>query len=330
MIKKNNKTQKIVWLLFAGVFLNVLFWTAGYYTLSIKLNELDKGSSFSSESYKAHYAFITEDSNDEFWNKVYEAAKEKGEENNVYVELFGADLQRNYSVSQLFEMAIESRVDGIIINPNGDDFVSQIELASRRGIPVVTILDDCKSDDQICFVGISRYNLGLEYGKQILSMGRKQIKKIVVLLEDNEQIESQKLVVAGIRDKIKGYNFELRTEKIRKKSTFHAEEDIRNIILDQEKKPDVFICLTGDDTDCTIQQIIEFNQVGRIRLIGYFDSENAKEAINKRIVHSVIGVDGNQMGKRAVQAMVNYRMQIEISAVYDIDVYKVDYGDINS
>lgn len=329
-----QKTQKqIIWLLLSGIFLIILFWLAAYFILTERINDLDLDKNLANESYQEHYAFIVNDYNDEFWVKVYEAAKKKGEESNIYVELFGADLQERYSVSQLFEMAMAAEVDGIIVNPNSTDCAEKIKQAKDRGIPVVTVLDDCKSDDQICFVGINRYNLGVEYGKQILkldmgnSSGRIG-KRVVILLEDNEQIESQKLIVAGIREKVKGYGFEIRTEKIRKKSMFHAEEDIQNIIFDKEKKPDIFICLTGDDTACTIQSLVEFNQVGLIQLIGYFDSEEAKEAIRKRIVDSVIGVDETQVGEQAVQAIINYTEKTEFSAIFDVDVYTVDYNDV--
>jgi ribose transport system substrate-binding protein len=191
------------------------------------------------------------------------------------------------------------------------------------------VLDDCKSDGQICFVGISRYNQGVEYGKQILDMGIKKAQEVVVLLEDNEQLEKQKLVVAGIRNKLQGHDIELRTERLRTRSTFHTEEDIRNIIVNAERRPDVFICLTSDDTLHTIQQIVEYNQVGQIKIIGYFDSEEAREAISKQIMYSVIGVNGSHMGEQAVQAIINYKNHQKISAVYDIDFYRVNYMDVN-
>ena len=64
---------------------------------------------------------------------------------------------------------IRASVDGIIVT--GDDEEETVELideAVDAGIPVVTILSDCIESRRQCFVGSNNYNIGQEYGRQIL------------------------------------------------------------------------------------------------------------------------------------------------------------------
>ena len=84
---------------------------------------------------------------------------------------YGTDLPVEYSVPELLRIAIDSSVDGIIVA--GDDSSETTELINEavdQDIPVVTVLSDSMSSLRQCFVGISNYSLGEEYGKQAINL----------------------------------------------------------------------------------------------------------------------------------------------------------------
>ena len=53
------------------------------------------------KTYDYHYAMITDAGDSDFWDKVYESAKETGLKNSVYVERFGSGLAVEYTKKQL-------------------------------------------------------------------------------------------------------------------------------------------------------------------------------------------------------------------------------------
>ena len=51
---------------------------------------------------------ITEDSKSDFWQSVYRGAYERGQEENVYVDLLGDHLSQEYSRADLMRIAMSS------------------------------------------------------------------------------------------------------------------------------------------------------------------------------------------------------------------------------
>ena len=87
--------------------------------LKVKIHEIQKtGNGQESEYYEHHYVMITDDRDSLFWQSVYEGAKAEAEENGNYVEFLGTNLSKDYSETELMQIAINEHVDGIIIEAN--------------------------------------------------------------------------------------------------------------------------------------------------------------------------------------------------------------------
>ena len=95
------------------------------------------------EKYDQYYVMITEDRKPDFWQSVYRGAYERGQAENVYVDLLGEHLSQEYSRSDLMRIAMTSGVDGILVESDESDEMSElIDEAVDRGIPVVTLYGD--------------------------------------------------------------------------------------------------------------------------------------------------------------------------------------------
>ena len=117
------------------------------------------------EKYDRYYVMITEDRKSDFWQSVYRGAFERGQEENVYVDLLGEHLSQEYTRAELMRIAMSSGVDGIFVESDESDEMSQmIDEAVERGIPVVTLYGDNTHSARCSFVGVGSYNLGREYG----------------------------------------------------------------------------------------------------------------------------------------------------------------------
>jgi ribose transport system substrate-binding protein len=299
---------------FIIIFIGMLF----YKNRAAQVNAAD---SQNYQKYKYHYAIISEEADALLWEAIYQGALEKGKEQDVYVEKIGRDLSVSYSLKDLMKIAIAAKVDGIIIEPNGEeDITGLINEAEEMHIPVVTVLRDDPESSRKSFVGINSYSQGQTYGKQVLEVIGEGNRKITVLLNSDSKDAGQNVIYSGIREMVSDYDVEVEPVKVNTQSTFSSEEDIRNIIRDSRNPTDVLVCLTAADTLCARQAVVDYNKVGDIDIIGYYDSELILSAIELGIIHSTMTIDAKQMGAYCVEALTEYRENGKVNEYFTVDI----------
>lgn len=274
-----------------------------------------------SKSYSKHYALILEDLDSAFSNSIYEGAKLRGELFNVYVEKLGEDLPFSYDVYERFKMAIYEDVDGIIVEGSGDRDLSElIDRAVDSGIPVVTIIKDSPNSKRISFIGAGRYQLGKTYGQQILSLTNEKTLNVVVLSDTDDNSANPDIMLAGLKDTLVDANVDIQFASIDRKNSFASEETIHNIIMNSDNFPDVIVCLDAIDTISAYQTLVDNNQVGKIQIIGYYNSAIIQSAIEKEIIHSTIVVDTKQIGRYCIDALNEYAKYNRVSDYIAVDI----------
>jgi ribose transport system substrate-binding protein len=151
-----------------GILLVIALFTVGI-ILYKHFNPMgDRNINSEEMKYEKHYVLISKDITTTFWQSVYRSAKKEARKNHIYLEQVGSNLSEEYSLEDYLRISIASKVDGIIINPDGSKGVTKlIKEATDKGIPVITILHDESDSKRVSFVGINSYELGLVYGKQI-------------------------------------------------------------------------------------------------------------------------------------------------------------------
>lgn len=285
------------------------------------------------QTYQSYYVLITDQRKTPFWESVYEGAVSAAEKSGVYVELLGADLDEEYDKEQLMEIAIASKVDGIIVEADDSNKMTQlIREADNAGIPVVTALGDNALGGRKSFAGVSSYNLGKEYGKQVCEIYKKksyETMTALVLLDADETNTNQNTILTAIREMIESEqlsgNIQLETSLIDKQSAFSSEESIRDIFLQEEESlPEVIVCLDEQDTTCVYQAVVDHNKVGEVEILGYYESDTIRSAIEKNIIAATITVDTQQMGELCVEALNEYREMGYVSDYFAVDTQLID------
>lgn len=305
-------------LMFLGVIFVCLFF---FFYTSEKISEKD---TLAYNTYSRHYVMITGSEDSDFWDRVYESALEEGKTRGVYVERFGENLAVKYDRNELLELAIQASVDGIIVPGDEDEAtVALLDMAVEREIPVVTVLRDSTMSLRQCFVGNNSYNLGKEYGKQILellaeedgeddaSLQTDASLRVLVLTDESRMDTSQNLILLGIRETLEQFLGEnhgvvVETALVDNTRSFSSEESIRDIFLNSEGLPDILVCLSAVHTRCAYQAAVDYNKVGTVQMLGYYDSEAILDAVAKNIIYSTIALDTDQMGRLCVQALDEY------------------------
>lgn len=289
------------------------------------------------EKYNKYYVMITEDRKSDFWQSIYRGAYERGLENNVYVDLLGEHLSQEYSRADLMRIAMSSGVDGIFVESDESDEMSEmIDEAVDRGIPVVTLYGDNTHSARCSFVGVGSYNLGREYGRQVLKLAEeetdKNLLKVAVLVNAYALNSAQNIVCSGIQDaleqeKLQGPEIQLSLITVDDTNAFSVEESIRDIFMDQTL-PDVIICLNELNTTCVYQAVVDYNCVGEIAILGYYDTDTILKAIDRNVINATISINTEQMGAFCVDALQEYYKYGNTSQYFTADVTVIDQNNV--
>ncbi|HWT27115.1 MAG TPA: substrate-binding domain-containing protein [Mobilitalea sp.] len=324
---RKNRVISIATISSFAVGLIIILLGMAYYKFQISKLGISDPTEYT--KYKYHYAIISEEADEPFWEAIYQGAQGKGKEQDTYVEKIGSNLSVNYSLSDLMEIAIASKVDGIIIEPNGESYMDDlINKADQAGIPVVTVLRDAPLSNRKSFIGINTYNQGQSYGLQVLQVVNEGRHKVAVLLNSDSKDTDQSIIYSNIVETVRNRKVEVDSATINTQSTFSSEEDIRNIIMNTENPPDVLVCLTAIDTLSAYQAVVDYNKVGDVDIIGYYDSDLILRAIQKNIIHSTMTIDAKQMGAYSVEALTEYRETKRVSDFFSVDINVINQKNV--
>lgn len=342
-LKRRKKSRIISIASISSILVGVLLIVSGMAYYKYQISELGITETADYHEYKYHYALISEEKDSEFWEAIYQGALEKGKEEEAYVERTGKNLSVSYSLGDRMKIAIASKVDGIILEPNGENAIYDlINEADEAGIPVVTVLkdsyqnkdnyqyhNDTKPSRRISFVDINSYSQGQAYGKQVAELLDGGKRDVVVLMNDDNKDSSQNVIYSSILEMIGSRQVSVKPETINTQNAFSAEEDIRNIIMDKDNPPDVLVCLTADDTLSAYRAVVEYNRVGQVDIVGYYDSDIILRAIEKNIVHSTMTTDAALMGAYCVEALTEYRRNHKVNDYYSVGITVINKDNVN-
>jgi ribose transport system substrate-binding protein len=301
-----------------------------------------------SNIYDKYYVMITDNYKSDFWKAVYKGALAKAREENIYVDLLGEQLSKDYSVEELMEIAIASQVDGIIVYANESAEMRElINRAVDTGIPVVTLYGDCTRSNRLSFVGVGGYSIGRMYGGQILDIIKEKRRqellesekltkrrkvKIKVLVSADALDTGQNIVISGIQDVLSQDNvtdseYAVSIVAVDNTNSFSVEESIRDIFLGEDI-PDVMVCLNELSTICTYQAVVVFNKVGEVSILGYYNSEAIVNAIKRGAVYSTVAIDSDQLGQYCSTALADYYEFGNTSEYYLADVTLINSDNV--
>lgn len=308
----NNRQLTVL----AILILLMVFVTIGSLGYLRRQTESSKGmQSQAYTEYQKHFAFVTDAVDDNFWQEIYEGAKAYGEAEGIYLEWTGRNLSVDYSKTELLQIAIMSDVDGILLEGDGSDETrALIDEAYQAGIPVVTIFSDSYDSKRQSFIGIGSYDLGREYGRQIVRIATKEMKNVLVLMDATVQDSGQSILFNGIKETLANegnhLNLTLETLAVNEETAFGGEEVIREIFQKNIRKeaelPDIIVCLNEKNTITAYQAAVDYNMVGKVEILGYYVTDTILEAISREVIAATIAVDSRQMGADSVKALEEY------------------------
>ncbi|ADL06336.1 substrate-binding domain-containing protein [Lacrimispora saccharolytica] len=324
----DNRKKSLLVLVLGGlsgiVFLTLL--TSSFYGYVLKKIGVEHAEN--TRTYRYHYVMIINNLDSQFWNDVYQSVRQEAALHDAYVELKGRNQSSEYTAVDFMDMSIAAKVDGILLEFTGEENLEErINEAAAKGIPVVTILNDAPATDRKSYVGINSYELGQEYGNQILKIlpGNARKARVMVLLHDNSIDSNQSQIFHQINNRMvtskeTGDRIKVEESKIPSGRAFEAEEIVRNLFQNPQGPPDLIVCMDEVDTEAVYQAVIDYNCVGETQVIGYYKSKAALEAVRKGTMAMTVCIDTSQMGKYSVQALTESINDGRTNSFYSVDL----------
>lgn len=329
-VSRNRITVTIL----AGVVLVLFFATvAGLIYYRDMIGRLGEVREEVYEEYPRLYAYIAEDPDSQLSNRIYKEISEYAKENDCYVEMTGQNLSTSYSKADRIDIAISSRVDGIILEgDDSEETVQLIEKATEKGIPVVTVLSDCNGSSRKSYIGLNNYTLGSEYGDQLVAIGeeKKTYPLSALILLDSDDGNADDIIHSAIQQSMTGRNISLSSSVVDTSTPFASEEDVMNILDSLDKIPDVIICLNDRTTESAIQCVVDKNLVGKTTILGYYDSETIRKAIDRGSVYSTFAIETKTLARQCVKALNEYYETGFVSQYYPSNFILINRENLSS
>lgn len=336
----------------AGIIIPTVIFALAILTVGVLLYRfymVRRGQDHDDNTYDRYYVMITDDIKSSFWQSVYSGALKTAQDKNVFVELLGSNLSYDYTCEELMEIAVSSHVDGIMVYGGDPERMTElIDDAADAGIPVVTMYSDNPNSRRCSFVGVSGYNMGREYGRQVLNVlsdkrrlsysGRSTDADvelsvgITVLVDMKMPSYDQNVIMSGLKDSLTWENadteYVIQTVAVDNSNPFSVEESIRDVFM-EEDIPDILICLNELDTTCAYQAAIDYNKVGNVYILGYYDSDKIINAINRNVVFSSLAIDTEEMGSFCIEALEEYNESGNTSQYFTADITLIDKNNVS-
>ena len=255
--------------------------------------------------------------------------KRKAAPNNVLLEIMGPDRETSYDKLDYMNMSIAAKADGIILQYNGEAGLEEaINTAVRNGIPVVTVMSDAVHSRRQSFVGVSDYQLGMAYGEIVAKYVDENTKKILILQKRDIDDMNESQIYTQISNAVKmaagSEDIEIKGRNLLSTGTFETEEAVTDIFQQKRNVPDILVCMDEETTECARQAILDFNLAGKVKIIGYYTSEDILAAVEKGVISVTCDVDTTQLGQYSVEAVTSYIEDGRTNSFYNVDINFLD------
>jgi ribose transport system substrate-binding protein len=250
---------------------------------------------------------ITQDVETPFWDKVSSGALKEAEEKGASLEVWGSYGNNTEDFLKKMEIAIHSKVDGIIIQGLDTEEFKQLTKikASFYGIPIITVANDVPMSESLrrTYIGSDQYKAGELIAKQLVSdMGT--IGE-VVLMYDRQQEFYQTQRLNGIKDVLKDYP---EVQIMYSETSDSREQTIASTqdVLNRMPEVDAFIAVSADVVGAMIQEISRRYQVEPYYIYSFDDGPDSLPLLEQGKLDGIIKQSPNEMGEKSVQLLLEW------------------------
>lgn len=267
----------------------------------------DMPANLSSAPASIRLVLITQELDTPFWNLVGQGAIQQAREENVQLEVWGSYGNNKDDFLKKMEVAIHSKVDGIIVQGLDDEAFKELTKikAAFYGIPVITVANDVPVEESLrkTYVGSDQYWAGKVIACQLLKeMGTSGE---VVILGDQQQAYYQQERLAGIQDVLSRYPDIVMIVK----ETADAKEQVMATtqrLMNEVPSISAFIVINANYAGPMIQEIGRRTQVEPYYIYTFDDGVESTALLEQGKIDGVLEQKPKEMGSKSVKWMMEW------------------------
>nr|WP_238322889.1 substrate-binding domain-containing protein [Gorillibacterium massiliense] len=251
---------------------------------------------------------ITQELETPFWDQVGDGATKEAQKDGASIEIWGSYGKNQEDFLKKIEIAIDSRVDGIIVQGlDSDEFKELTKIkAAFYGIPIITVANDVPMAESLrrTYVGSDQYLAGKMIARQLLADMGESGK--IILMGDSRQEYYQQQRLKGIYDVLVGYpNVHTEyavTPDTKEPQVIATTQDYMN------RMPDVkaFVAVDANIASAMIQEIGRRSQVKPYFIYSFDDSPESLTLFKQGKLDGMIEQHPEAMGKISVSLMIQW------------------------
>jgi ribose transport system substrate-binding protein len=273
---------------------------------------------------------ISQELDSPFWTEVERGAFQSAERLGASLEAWGTFGRNERDFLNNIEIAIASKVDGIIVQGlDTDEFTNLTKLkATKSGIPIITVANDVPVNESLrrTYVGSNHYEAGSMIARQLLSdMG---FAGDVILMVSDRQEDFQRSRLNGILAVLNNYE-EIKTKIVASGDARENVVQVTNQIMNEHPGAKAFIAVTASHASAIIQEIGKRSRVEDYYIYSFDDSPDTLSLLRQGDIDALIAQSPADMGGESVRLMIEWlegkNLPLNMDGYFtDIRVLKAD------
>ncbi len=253
------------------------------------------------------FVLITRDMDTTFWNEVGIGALRQAEKEGASLEIWGSYSNNPQEFLSKLELAIHSKVDGIIVQGlDTDEFKELTKVkAAFNGIPIITVANDVPMKESLrrSYVGSNQFRAGGLIARQLVEdMGETGN---VVLLYDSQQEYYQTERLEGIKAVLNRYPDIITLQAETTESRDQVISSMRDV-LNQMPDVNAFIAVNANMIGPMVQEIGKRSQVEPFFIYTFDDGAESLPLLEEGKIDGIIEQDPEKMGELSVEKLIKW------------------------
>lgn len=297
--------------------------------------EVNESNQVSMNKSGIHLVLISQELDNPYWHQIEHGARIAAEKHDVTIEYIGPIQASVEEQLKLIEMAVASRIDGILTQGLiGGEFEVIVKKAKEMNVPVITIDSDAPHSDRIAYVGTDNYAAGYLAGKALIKDTGGHAN--VGVITGSFTASNQKERVLGFMDAVKkedGIRIldikESNIDRIQSAAAAYsilAEHGELDTFLGTSALDGLGIAQMLKEARSSMDPVLGVEQ--NIQIIGFDDLPETMELIEKGNISATIIQKPYQIGMVGVELMLEHINNHQIVTVYNTDAQVVRVPDL--
>lgn len=248
-----------------------------------------------------HLVVILPDTDDSFFQGLLEGIEQSASVVDAVVQVFRYPNSFPLEAERYFEIALRSKVDGLIMfTPRNDRVIDRLRKAAQSGVVFVPVGTDAPPGVLSGFIGSGSLQQGFEGGKRICEELGASARIGVILPATSSGETAAEPLYRGVSSAIKSYPNAQIVVVARARPGILSGEETAAVMLRDYPMVNALFCSSSRDTLGAAQVVIDLNRVGRVLIIGADETPEIRRYIDKGVIAASIVRDSQRIGQEAV------------------------------